>query len=87
MTVTLEISAEKAAVLKAQAVAQGLSVEEWLLELAERHAGSAAGSTTTVADLVLRRMRGIPRDVMEQLPSDGASQHDHYLYGTPKVQS
>lgn len=26
----------------------------------------------------------IPEDAMRQLPVDGAAQHDHYLYGTPK---
>jgi hypothetical protein len=26
----------------------------------------------------------IPPEVLDTLPSDGAEQHDHYLYGTPK---
>ena len=26
----------------------------------------------------------IPDDVRAQLPTDGASQHDHYIYGVPK---
>lgn len=26
----------------------------------------------------------LPEDVLAQLPTDGAAQHDHYLYGTPK---
>ncbi|OKH17858.1 hypothetical protein [[Limnothrix rosea] IAM M-220] len=26
----------------------------------------------------------IPAEVLEQLPTDGAAEHDHYLYGTPK---
>ena len=25
-----------------------------------------------------------PPDIVDQLPTDGASQHDHYIYGTPK---
>jgi len=25
-----------------------------------------------------------PPEEVEKLPTDGASQHDHYLYGTPK---
>jgi predicted DNA-binding antitoxin AbrB/MazE fold protein len=29
-------------------------------------------------------MRDIPEDVLNALPTDGASQHDHYLYGAPK---
>lgn len=27
---------------------------------------------------------GIPEDVLDKLPTDGAEQHDHYIYGTPK---
>lgn len=26
----------------------------------------------------------LPADVLDALPVDGASQHDHYIYGTPK---
>lgn len=26
----------------------------------------------------------IPDEILQQLPTDGAAQHDHYLYGTPK---
>jgi hypothetical protein len=26
----------------------------------------------------------IPREEWEKLPADGAEQHDHYLYGSPK---
>jgi len=29
-------------------------------------------------------MRDIPGDQLQALPTDGASQHDHYLYGAPK---
>jgi hypothetical protein len=26
----------------------------------------------------------IPDDELDRLPTDGATQHDHYIYGTPK---
>lgn len=29
----------------------------------------------------------LPDEVIAQLPTDGAEQHDHYLYGVPKRQS
>ena len=29
---------------------------------------------------------GIPKEVLDKLPTDGATQHDHYLYGSPKRQ-
>ena len=31
--------------------------------------------------------RQVPDEVWEQIPIDGAEQHDHYLYGTPKKES
>ena len=37
MNVTIELSDEKAAALKAQAEAQGLTVERWLAQIAEQH--------------------------------------------------
>jgi hypothetical protein len=36
MTLTLELSPEREAALKAQAQARGMSVEEWLLQLADQ---------------------------------------------------
>jgi hypothetical protein len=36
MTVTIELSPEREAALKAQAQARGLTIEQWLLELAEQ---------------------------------------------------
>jgi len=29
-------------------------------------------------------MREVPSDIMATIPTDGASQHDHYIYGWPK---
>jgi hypothetical protein len=37
-----------------------------------------------VADIVIEHMRNVPDEVMRSLPSDGASQHDHYVYGWAK---
>ncbi len=35
-------------------------------------------------ETITQRMQKLPDDVLERLPSDGASEHDHYLYGSPK---
>ncbi|MBV5272627.1 MAG: antitoxin family protein [Lamprocystis purpurea] len=35
-------------------------------------------------DCAAQLMRDIPEDLLNALPTDGASQHDHYLYGAPK---
>lgn len=29
-------------------------------------------------------VRGIPQEVLDTMPTDGAENHDHYLYGAPK---
>ena len=29
-------------------------------------------------------LKDVPQEVLERLPTDGAVQHDHYIYGTPK---
>jgi hypothetical protein len=29
-------------------------------------------------------MRSVPEEVFDRLPEDGAEQHDHYLYDSPK---
>jgi hypothetical protein len=33
---------------------------------------------------ILERSAAIPDEEWDKLPVDGAEQHDHYLYGTPK---
>jgi bifunctional DNA-binding transcriptional regulator/antitoxin component of YhaV-PrlF toxin-antitoxin module len=33
---------------------------------------------------IAARVAQIPPEELDKLPTDGASQHDHYLYGTPK---
>lgn len=43
--------------------------------------------STTVADGQLPTLAETPKDfigVLEDLPEDAATNHDHYLYGTPK---
>ena len=42
MTLTLELSPEREAALKVQAHARGMSVEEWLLQLADQLAPTAS---------------------------------------------
>jgi len=88
MTVTIELSDEQAAALEAQAAKEGLSVEAWLQRLAEQHAETRiAGSRAAdrpVWEIMLEHMKSVPAEVFERLPTDGASEHDHYLYGSPK---
>jgi len=88
MTLTIELSPEKEAALKAQAQARGLTVGQWLLQLAEQSGPSPVEQKTVdprpVWEIILDNMKNVPHEDLAVLPKDGASQIDHYVYGQPK---
>jgi len=92
MTVTIQLSDEQAAALQAQAAAEGLTVDLWLQRLAEQSALAPKPSQPQtqstgrrpVWETITERMKAVPAEAFERLPRDGASEHDHYLYGSPK---
>jgi hypothetical protein len=85
MTV-IELADEDAAALKAKAANAGLTLEAWLKQLAgaEEKPSSTERPLQTAADIILDSMRDVPPELMATMPTDGASQHDHYIYGWPK---
>jgi len=38
----------------------------------------------SLAERIVALTRDLPPEALDKMPVDGASQHDHYLYGTPK---
>lgn len=40
--------------------------------------------TKSAWEIVQDAFKDIPEEEWEKLPNDGAAEHDHYLYGTPK---
>jgi predicted DNA-binding antitoxin AbrB/MazE fold protein len=38
----------------------------------------------SLAERIVARAGALPPETLDRLPPDGASQHDHYIYGTPK---
>ena len=38
----------------------------------------------TLWDRIEQRVAQVPEEVWDEIPTDGAEQHDHYLYGSPK---
>jgi hypothetical protein len=82
MTV-IELSDEQAEALKAKAAVEGLTLEAWLKKLAgqEPFPGS---QPQHIADIIVESMKNVPPEMMAAMPKDGASQHDHYIYGWPK---
>ncbi len=88
MAITIELSPERESALRAQAEAHGLTLERWLVRLADQHAEEALGANETesrpIWEVIADSMKDVPAEDLESLPRDGASQLDHYLYGHPK---
>ena len=82
----MKLPDEQAATLKAKAAAQGLTLEAWLQRLAEEETPAGECPLQTAADIILGHMRNVPPEIMASMPKDGASQHDHYIYGWPKTE-
>lgn len=38
----------------------------------------------TLWDMIQESVKDVPPEAWEEVPTDGALNHDHYLYGTPK---
>jgi hypothetical protein len=74
VNVTIEIPEDRAARFQKQAQARGLTIDRWLLELAEQNApapSSAAASKRTFAD-VCAKVRGLADDLdFSRDPSPG----------------
>ncbi len=86
MSLSIVLSDEQATALKAKASAEGLpSVDAWIQKLAEPAPNPPVERPLqTAAQIILDSMRDIPPEIMATMPKDGASQHDHYIYGWPK---
>jgi hypothetical protein len=91
MLLTIDLPSEAEQALHNKARAAGVSAEQYAQRVLQRDLGVAEHGKTAVdrplqsaADMILQRIRKLPREAFEGLPSDGASQHDHYLYGSPK---
>jgi hypothetical protein len=89
-TVRIEFSDQKAADLKAKAMTRGLSAEQYVREVVDRDLEQtatpllAAPPGRHISDVIAEITSEVPIEVFETLPRDGASEHDHYLYGSPK---
>lgn len=88
MTLILELPDNKEAALKAKAQAQGVSAEQYaatvLYRDLEEPATLAAPPRRHISEVIREIWSDLPDDARALLPSDGASQVDHYVYGVPK---
>jgi hypothetical protein len=83
-TVKIELPDDQAAALNAKATAQGLSAEEYARQALERDLQTDRPARRHISEVIRERMSKVPREIMDAMPKDGASQHDHYIYGLPK---
>jgi hypothetical protein len=94
MTITIEFSSpDEVAAFQAAAEAEGLSVEDWLRKVAREQARPSVSSRAEeepaedyrpISQVIAEIMNDVPSEEFAKLPSDGASQIDHDLYGHPK---
>ena len=67
----------------AKAAAEELSLEAGIEKLAETQP-PANHPRRHISEIIRENMSRVPAEVMATMPTDGASQHDHYIYGWPK---
>jgi hypothetical protein len=91
--VEIELSPELEKRIREKVAAGAAASVEAFVETVVRRAlglnsGTAAESETgrPIWDVILSNMEDVPAEQFAALPTDGASQIDHYLYGHPKRQ-
>ena len=91
MTIILPLQPQEEAKLAALAHAKGVSTDTLLREAIDKILADAPcqpdepkGESRPIWDVILDNMKDVPAEEFARLPKDGASQHDHYLYGHPK---
>ncbi len=81
-TTTLSLIAVIQAKLEALSPEQQQQVVDFVEFLVQKN--SPQPPPKTIWEKIRERAARIPHEEWENLPTDGSSQHDHYLYGTPK---
>ena len=88
MNLTVNIPDEEVPALKAKASGVPLEIFVEQVVLERIHAGTeerpSAEQRPHIAERIRQIWADVPPEVMATLPKDGASQHDHYIYGWPK---
>jgi hypothetical protein len=91
MTITLPLEPQEEARLTAVARLRGVSTDDLLREALDSILAGAApkpqtakAETRPIWEVMLDNIEGIAPEEFARLPKDGASEHDHYLYGHPK---
>jgi predicted DNA-binding antitoxin AbrB/MazE fold protein len=87
MTITIDATYEDGVLKPAQPLPLAehaqvrVTVEPGAAEV-QHSTPAAERAGPSLAERIIARGKALPQDVLEKLPCDGASQHDHYVYGT-----
>jgi hypothetical protein len=91
MTITLPLQPQEEAKLMALARARGQSADalvrealDSILAAAPDPADEPKPELRPIWEMIVDNMKDVPPEEFARLPKDGASEHDHYLYGHPK---
>lgn len=91
MTLTLELPANVEAMLSAEADKRGVPLPDYALQVLEQSVTlEEADAELTTGEYILQLAKkfhdSIPPEEWAKIPTDLAINHDHYLYGAPKVE-
>jgi hypothetical protein len=91
MTITLPLQPREEALLVAAAEAKGVSTDLLVREAVDKMLAEMAAPGDTpktdarpIWELIADTIKDVPLAEFADLPQDGASEHNHYLYGHPK---
>lgn len=62
-----------------------LSFEDAAKPLVEKHVEESDGKGEPILEMFERLRKSVPLEAWDGLPTDGAKNYKHYLYGHPKV--
>ena len=58
--------------------------QEEVLKFAEELSSSAAPRRMSIFEEIDKIVKDVPQEAWDEVPTDGSTNHDHYLYGIPK---
>ena len=89
MNITLPLTPAEEAKLLAKARAEGITPEALVRHAIEPVIAAVLENvpeqrTRHISEVIRENMRDVPAEDLAKLPRDGATEHDHYIYGLPK---
>ena len=88
MDLLVKLPDTKEVTITAKARAPGKSAEEFAARILDRELdvplATMAGAQKSLAEKVREISSDVAPEAWNAMPTDGASEHDHYIYGLPK---